>query len=52
MLSPPPPVIHNSRYIEFELSLFVFCVICNDISVIYVTAQKCRRTEEEVYGMR
>ena len=25
-----------------------FYVTCNDISVIYVTAQMCRRTEEEV----
>ena len=28
--------------------LFVFYVTCNDISVIYVTAQMCRWTEEEV----
>ena len=26
----------------------VFYVTCNDISIIYVTAQICRRTEEEV----
>ena len=25
-----------------------FVVTCNDISVIYVTAQMCRRTEKEV----
>ena len=31
-----------------SLSLLVFYVTCNDISVIYVTAQMCRRTEEEV----
>ena len=31
-----------------SLSLFVFYVTCNDISVICVTAQMCRRTEEEV----
>ena len=31
-----------------ELNLLVFYVTCNDISVIYVTALMCRRTEEEV----
>ena len=31
-----------------KLSLLVFYVTCNNISVIYVTAQMCRRTEEEV----
>ena len=31
-----------------EFSVLVFYVTCNDISVIYVTAQMCRRTEEEV----
>ena len=31
-----------------SLSLSVFYVTCTDISVIYVTAQICRRTEEEV----
>ena len=31
-----------------QLSLLVFNVTCNDISVIYVTAQMCRRIEEEV----
>ena len=30
-----------------ELSLLVFYVTCNDISVIYVTAQMCRWTDEE-----
>ena len=30
------------------VSVLVFYVTCNDISVIYVTAQMCRRTEEEV----
>ena len=30
-----------------EFELFVFYVTCNDISVIYVTAQMCRRIEEE-----
>ena len=29
-----------------ELRLFVFYVTCNDSSVIYVTEQMCRRTEE------
>ena len=29
-----------------SLSLLVFYVTCHDISVIYVTAQMCRRTEE------
>ena len=33
---------------SLSLSLLVFYVTCNDISVIYVTAQVCRRTEEEV----
>ena len=32
-----------------KLSLLVFYVTCNDISVIDVTAQMCRRTEEEVW---
>ena len=33
----------------FRLSLLmVFYIACNDISVIYVTAQMCRRIEEEV----
>ena len=31
-----------------SLSWLVFYVTCNGISVIYVTAQMCRRTEEEV----
>ena len=26
----------------------IFSVTCNNISVIYVTAQMCRRTEEEI----
>ena len=30
------------------LTLLVLYVTCNDISVIYVTAQMCRRTEEVV----
>ena len=34
--------------ISFDLSLLVFYVTCNDSSVIYVTAQMCRRTEEDV----
>ena len=28
--------------------LLVFYITCNDISAIYVTAQMCRRTDEEV----
>ena len=28
--------------------VLVFYVTCSDISVLYVTAQMCRRTEEEV----
>ena len=32
---------------QFEFELLVFYVTCNGISVIYVTAQMCRRTEEE-----
>ena len=35
-------------YQFMSLSLLVFYVTWNDISVIYVTAQMCRRTEEEV----
>ena len=31
-----------------SLSLLVCYVTCNDISVIYVTAQMCRRIEEKV----
>ena len=31
-----------------SLSLYVFYVTCNDISVIHVTAQMCRWIEEEV----
>ena len=31
-----------------SLSLMVFYVTCNDISVIYVTAQMGRQTEEDV----
>ena len=34
---------------QFELILLVFYVTCNNISVIYVTAQMCRRTEEKLY---
>ena len=30
------------------MSVLEFYVTFNDISVIYVTAQMCRRTEEEV----
>ena len=31
-----------------SLSLLVFNVTCNEVSVIYVTPQMCRRIEEEV----
>ena len=31
-----------------DVCVLVFYVTCNDISVIYVTAQMCRRTEKEV----
>ena len=34
---------------SLNLSLLVFYVTCNDISVIYVQAQMCRRTEEVMY---
>ena len=34
--------------LSLSLSLLVFYVTCNDISVIYVMAQMCRRTDEEV----
>ena len=43
--SSPMP---NRSLCFLSLSLYVFCVTCNDISVIYVTAQTCRRIEEEV----
>ena len=33
------------------ICVLAFYVTCNDISVIYVTAQMCRRTEEEVVPM-
>ena len=32
---------------SLSLSLLVFYVTCNDISVIYVMSQMCRRTKEE-----
>ena len=38
----------SSKTPHTSLSLLVFYVTCNDISVIYVTAQMCRRTEEVV----
>ena len=37
-----------SGALGLSLSLLVFTVTCNDISVIYVATQMCRRTEEEV----
>ena len=33
---------------KLSLSLLMFYVTCNDLSVIYVTSQMCRRTEEVV----
>ena len=36
------------RVYSLSLSLLVFYVTCNDMSVIYVTAQMCRWIEEEV----
>ena len=36
--------IGHKGHFCFTVSLLVFNVICNDISVIYVTAQMCRRT--------
>ena len=44
--SIPSPVTLSAMCLS--LSLLVFYVTCDDISVIYVTAQMCRRTEEEV----
>ena len=41
-------VAHVASRFSLSLSLLVLYVTCNDISVIYVTAQMCRRTEEEV----
>ena len=40
--------IRKQLYLDYELSLLVLYVTCNDNSVIYVTAQMCKRTEEEV----
>ena len=37
----------NHSVVEF-LILLVFYVTCNDISVIHVMAEMCRRTEKEV----
>ena len=34
--------------VSFIIGLLVSCVTSNDTSVIYVTAQMCRRTEEKV----
>ena len=42
--------IHNydmTRDKSLSLSLLMFYVTCDDITVIYLTAQMCRRTEEE-----
>ena len=41
-------VVVPPDYQFVSFSLLVFYVTWNDISVIYVTAQMCRRTEEEV----
>ena len=41
------PVMMRLEF-ELSLSLLVFYVTCTDVSVIYVTAQMCRWTEEEV----
>ena len=35
-------------YSRLSVCVLEFNVTCNEISVIYVTAQMCRRTEEEV----
>ena len=51
MVTGDPDIVRNIKLGEFELSLLVFYVTCNDISVIYVTAQMCRRIEEEVVPM-
>ena len=41
-------IVYLIRF-KLSLSLLVFYITCNDISVIYVTArQMCRRIEEEV----
>ena len=38
--------MHSFTQFKYSLSLLVFYVTRNDISVIYVTAQMCRRTED------
>ena len=40
--------IGKFKFFIARLSLLVFYVTFNDISVIYVTAEMCRRTEEVV----
>ena len=60
-LRPPTQILSLAHhrfqrtFVQFEYSvlsssssLLVFYVTCNNISVIYVTAQMCRRTGEEV----
>ena len=44
-----PPIADPPEWsTTLSLGLLVFNVTCNDISVIYVTAPMCRRTEEVV----
>ena len=40
---------YNDNPLPIGLSLYVFYITCNDISVIYLTAQICRRTEKKLY---
>ena len=47
LLPPGTSVLHKHIFC-LSLSLLVFYVTCDDISVIYMTAQMYRRTEEEV----
>ena len=39
---------YTDSYYEWGVSVLNFYVTCNDISVIYMTAQMCRRSVEEV----
>ena len=40
--------VREFSIVNVHVCVMEFYVTCNDISVIYVTAQMCRRTEEEV----
>ena len=48
MESQTTDITHFADIFLLLVGLLVFYFTCNDISVIYVTAQMCRWTEEEV----